>query len=287
MGANKVDILFVVDASDSMSPCFQKLRDNLRRFIQPLNQASFEIRYGLLAYNAGADGRNAIYEHTFIGGNDPSLVKGLYSPQVNTDKYFTSDANKFLTALESVRTQGDENTLLALDTAADFPFRTPDESRRVIALFTNEKLEDGILENEPLADMDAELLIHNEAQDIATKLSGKTAYETLLDLCEGKAGAQVDVGWVFAGGDDPETLLRRNAGRVKSLHFKDFLRQNGQLVETAVGSGIVDTAACFRFACEHGCVAVADVDHYPTGQREDLRTTCETLAGLAAAFEKQ
>ncbi|MBE6372453.1 MAG: VWA domain-containing protein [Lentisphaerae bacterium] len=151
MGANKVDILFVVDASDSMSPCFQKLRDNLRRFIQPLNQASFEIRYGLLAYNAGADGRNAIYEHTFIGGNDPSLVKGLYSPQVNTDKYFTSDANKFLTALESVRTQGDENTLLALDTAADFPFRTPDESRRVIALFTNEKLEDGILENEPLA----------------------------------------------------------------------------------------------------------------------------------------
>ena len=151
MGANKVDILFVVDASDSMSPCFQKLRDNLRHFIQPLNQASFEIRYGLLAYNAGADGRNAIYEHTFIGGNDPSLVKGLYSPQVNEDKYFTSDANKFLSALESVRTQGDENTLLALDTAADFPFRTPDESRRVIALFTNEKLEDGILENEPLA----------------------------------------------------------------------------------------------------------------------------------------
>ena len=151
MGANKVDILFVVDASDSMSPCFQKLRENLRRFIQPLNQASFEIRYGLLAYNAGADGRNAIYEHTFIGGNDPSLVKGLYSPQVNEDQYFTSDANKFLSALESVRTQGDENTPLALDTAADFPFRTPDESRRVIALFTNEKLEDGILENEPLA----------------------------------------------------------------------------------------------------------------------------------------
>jgi uncharacterized protein involved in tellurium resistance len=133
-----------------MSPCFQKLRDNLRSFIQPLNQASFEIRYGLLAYNAGADGRNAIYEHTFIGGNDPALVKGLYSPQVNADKYFTPDANKFLSALESVRTQGDENTLLALDTAADFPFRTPDESRRVIALFTNEKLEDGILENEPL-----------------------------------------------------------------------------------------------------------------------------------------
>ena len=151
MGTNKVDIVFVVDASDSMSPCFQKLRDNLRSFIQPLNQASFEIRYGLVAYNAGADGGNAIYEHTFIGGNNPSLVKELYSPQSNIDNYFTSDANKFLQALDSVRTQGDENSPLALDIAADFPFDDIAESRRVIAFFSNEKLEDGILEKEPLS----------------------------------------------------------------------------------------------------------------------------------------
>ena len=152
MGANKVDILFVVDASDSMSPCFQKLRDNLRSFIQPLNQASFEIRYGLLAYNAGADGNKAIYEHTFVGGNDPSLVKSLYSSQINIDNYFTSDANKFLQALDSVRTQGDENSPLALDIASDFPFEPISDSRRVIAFFSNEKLEDGILEEEPLAE---------------------------------------------------------------------------------------------------------------------------------------
>ena len=151
MGANKVDILFVVDASDSMSPCFQKLRDNLRRFIQPLNQASFEIRYGLLAYNAGADGHKAIYEHTCVCGNDPALVTSLYCPQRNPDKYFTRDADTFLRALDSIRTQGDENSPLALDIAADFPFAEIAESRRVIAFFSNEKLEDGILETEPLA----------------------------------------------------------------------------------------------------------------------------------------
>ena len=151
MGAIKVDILFVMDASDSMSPCFQKLKDNLRRFIEPLNQASFSIRFGLLAYNAGADGRQAIYEHTFIGGNSPDLMKQLYSPDPDPSKFFTSDANQFLRAADTVRTQGDENTPLALDIASDFPFNTPDQSRRVIALFSNEKLEDGILENEPLA----------------------------------------------------------------------------------------------------------------------------------------
>ena len=53
MPANKVDILFAIDASESMNPCFQKLRENLRRFLAPLNQASFSIRFGLLAYNMG------------------------------------------------------------------------------------------------------------------------------------------------------------------------------------------------------------------------------------------
>ena len=40
------------------------------------------------------------------------------------------------------------------------------------------------------------LLLHNEAGDIQAKIAGKTAYEHLLDLCMGKVGAQVDVGWV-------------------------------------------------------------------------------------------
>lgn len=43
------------------------------------------------------------------------------------------------------------------------------------------------------------LLLHNEAGDIQTKIAGKTAYEHLLDLCMGKVGAQVDVGWVQFG----------------------------------------------------------------------------------------
>ena len=137
-----------------------------------------------------------------------------------------------------------------------------------------------------LAEMDAELLLHNEAQDISTKLGGKTAYERLLDLCLGKVGAQVDVGWVFAGGEDPEALLWRNAGRVKSLHFKDFRREGTELAETAVGSGEVDTRACFQFARAFGCTLTADPDSCPNGQREDLKSSCGFLARLSGFRER-
>lgn len=135
MGANKVDIVFVVDASGSMSDCFDQLRDNLRSFIEPLNQANFQIRYGLVAYNTS--------EITFIGGSSSKLIDELYKDQFEEDNYFTSDAEKFLQVLDSVETSCDENSPLALDIAADLPFACISESRRVIALFTDEKFESG------------------------------------------------------------------------------------------------------------------------------------------------
>ncbi|MBR1496640.1 MAG: hypothetical protein IJ617_03365 [Oscillospiraceae bacterium] len=49
-----------------------------------------------------------------------------------------------------------------------------------------------------LHDVGAEVLIHNEQADIETRFAGKTAYETLLELCLGKVGAQVDVGWALS-----------------------------------------------------------------------------------------
>ena len=61
---------------------------------------------------------------------------------------------------------------------------------------------------ETLETAGAEVLIHNEQDDIAAHFAGKTAYERLIDLCMGKVGAQVDAGWVLAGGEDPETMKK-------------------------------------------------------------------------------
>ena len=150
MGANKVDILFVIDASNSMKPCFDKIKQNLRRFILPLNQASFDVRLGLLAYHSVKLGRNIGHQHFFLGGESLNLILELYKDNVNGDNYFTSNPERFLQALDAVTIKGDECTPMALDIASDFPFAPPDESRRVIILFTNEKLETGIYREKAL-----------------------------------------------------------------------------------------------------------------------------------------
>ena len=179
MRAQKVDIVFAVDASDSMTPCFHKLRDNLRRFIEPLDQAGFEIRYGLLAYNAGfgPDG-GACWHFDFIGGSGHHYLMGLYSPQIDPDRYFTRDAAKFLQALDSVVTRGDEDSFMALDVAGDFPFADLAESRRVIAFFSDEKMEDGICGTKPMT----------EFREVLAKIvKRKIALHAFLPACDAAA----------------------------------------------------------------------------------------------------
>lgn len=112
-----------------------------------------------------------------------------------------------------------------------------------------------------LAEDSVALLLHNEFQDIQIKVGGKTAYERLLDLCMDKVGAQVDVGWVQAGGENPLEFLRRNAWRVKSLHHKDF-HGGAEPSEAPIGTGTVDLAACFRFAQHRNIPQLIDQEHF-------------------------
>ena len=138
-----------------------------------------------------------------------------------------------------------------------------------------------------LAPFGAEVLIHNETHDIAAKVNGKTAFEYVLDLCLGKVGAQVDIGWVFAGGEDPEALLWRNAQRVRSLHFKDLVREGDACREVPLGEGQVDNRACFQFARAFGCALVADLDSFQIDTSADeLRASCAFLARLSGFRER-
>lgn len=101
------------------------------------------------------------------------------------------------------------------------------------------------------------LLIHNEKEDICIRVNGKTAYEYLLESCGEKVGAEVDVGWMYCGGVDPEEFLWAHADRVKAVHYKD-MKITGQ--EAPLGKGMVDLKACFQFARANGALQIVDMD---------------------------
>ena len=110
---------------------------------------------------------------------------------------------------------------------------------------------------EELEKAGAGLLIHNEKEDICIRVNGKTAYEYLLEACGEKVGAEVDAGWMYCGGVDPEEFLWAHAGRVKAVHYKD-MKITGQ--EAPLGKGMVDLKACFQFARANGALQIADMD---------------------------
>ena len=110
---------------------------------------------------------------------------------------------------------------------------------------------------EELEKAGAGLLIHNEKEDICIRVNGKTAYEYLLEACGEKVGAEVDAGWMYCGGVDPEEFLWAHADRVKAVQYKD-MKITGQ--EAPLGKGMVDLKACFQFARANGALQIVDMD---------------------------
>ncbi len=133
-----------------------------------------------------------------------------------------------------------------------------------------------------LGEAGAEVLIHNEAQDIQTRVHGKSAYEYLLDICLGKVSAQVDVGWVMYGGLDPVEFLGRNSFRVKALHLKDFSGKN----EVAIGDGHLPFEACFQYARAMGLIQIIDSDSFEEDAVNTLEMTAMRLQSFSQTREK-
>ena len=60
-----------------------------------------------------------------------------------------------------------------------------------------------------------------------------------------------DVAWMHFAGVDPAQYLYKMRGRVKVVHFKDYvLGDNGDPKFVSLGQGVVDLKACYAAACE-------------------------------------
>ena len=148
MAALNVDLVFVIDTSESMQPCFDALRTHLDEIIKPLQGHASSIRFGLVAQSAGSIKRRPIYDHQFLCGSGLEVIRRLYQNAPNDsdpeNAFFTSDPRILSSALAALSARGNEEMLVALDVAADFPFGAIANTKRVIALFSDESFEGGV-----------------------------------------------------------------------------------------------------------------------------------------------
>lgn len=60
-----------------------------------------------------------------------------------------------------------------------------------------------------------------------------------------------DVAWIRYAGKDPAEYLYKMRGRVKVVHFKDYIFDaDGNHKFVSLGQGVVDLKACYQAACE-------------------------------------
>lgn len=139
------DVVFCIDASQSMAPCFDALRKHIGKFVEGLKadaNTSWDLRLDFLAHAASNSRQGILFRQSSL--YHANAVDGLYA-RSQSGRFFTANIAEFCNGLSAVETQGDEATLIALDSSLDFPFRPASTCHRVVVLLTDEPLETGLL----------------------------------------------------------------------------------------------------------------------------------------------
>ena len=142
MKPSTVELVFVLDASESMRPCFEGLANNLQQVVNPLQTLGLKVRLGFIAMRVGnaTGGGGVIATASINSASDPIALIASGDPGL-----FTEDNALFSSKMRALELGGDEHQLLALDCALDFPFGPMVNTRRVVAMFSDETIEDGFL----------------------------------------------------------------------------------------------------------------------------------------------
>src|SRR5687767_2457379 len=147
------DIVFCLDASDSMRPCLEAMCRHIDGFIGGLSsnrQMQWDWRIDFLAHSCG-DGtmRCESLHHESVG-----LIDSLYR-RGGTGQFFTADLAELRRGLSRIKAFGDEAPLVALDCCLDFPWRRASGCHRVVVLMTDEPFETSHAQEEQLRQLPA------------------------------------------------------------------------------------------------------------------------------------
>lgn len=180
MPASNVDLVLVVDSSQSMKNCFEQLRRHFASLTTPLQGHLSKVRFGLVALSAFKGTSGPSYRVGFVRGPwDGRLYAPEFTGSGTRDDFFTDKPAEINAALSGVVPKGNEDMLLALDIAADLPFGSLSNTKRVIALFSDERFERGVsaCENHHLIPALREKLMARHIQLFAAIPEGPAANE--------------------------------------------------------------------------------------------------------------
>ncbi len=83
---------------------------------------------------------------------------------------------------------------------------------------------------------------HNHAFEFETTFDGRYAYDLLFKEGATDVEAEIDTYWVQYGGADPVAYLKKYAGRISIVHFKD-MGEGPDKPMVPVGEGVLDWPA--------------------------------------------
>lgn len=151
-GRNCADIVFCIDASGSMQPCFDAVRNNVEKLIEGLQtdaNVNWDIRFDLLAFHDTVEEGGffrpggEVHFYRSVNCGTMELIGNIYRSR-NAAPFFTKDLSKLKAAMQDTKMEGEEMQLLALDIAMDFPWRDSSNCHRVVILLTDEAVETGV-----------------------------------------------------------------------------------------------------------------------------------------------
>jgi sugar phosphate isomerase/epimerase len=120
---------------------------------------------------------------------------------------------------------------------------------------------------------------HNHRGEFERIASGERLWEGLRAISG--LGLELDLGWAWAAGEQPEELLRATAGRCRLVHLKDLRRSGGELVDTPLGDGEIDWRSIVPVAVSVGVRwLIVEQDHPGPEPVAAIRRSFEYLRAL-------
>jgi hypothetical protein len=140
------DIVFCLDASESMVPCFDGVKDHVVDFIEGLRsdgQTVWDLRFDVVALQCGLTGDGRRLWNILSVFHDDLWMKLYKSSFFSSGHFFTSSIREFRDGISRIELKGNESSLISLDFALDFPWRKASKCHRIVIMMTDEPFETG------------------------------------------------------------------------------------------------------------------------------------------------